>query len=55
MMNNVTLELTLAELNVIMKYLGAGAYVEVADLVVKIRQQAEPQLNVAPQTPKETP
>lgn len=45
-MENLELNLTLTvqQVNVILKYVGAGAYVEVADVVTKIREQAAPQL-----------
>ena len=38
------LELTLAEINVIMSALGNAPYAQVHELVTKIRTQAEPQL-----------
>lgn len=41
---NLTLNLTVAQVNVILKYVGAGAFVEVESVIAAIRQQAAPQL-----------
>jgi hypothetical protein len=38
------LELTIQEINTIMQALGNAPYVQVADLVAKIREQAQPQV-----------
>lgn len=48
-MENLELEvkLTVAQINVILKHLGAGAYAEVADLVTSLHAQARPQLEQA--------
>lgn len=50
-MENLELNLTLTvqQVNVILKYLGGGAYVEVTDVVTQIREQAAPQLAAAQQ------
>jgi hypothetical protein len=42
------LELTLAEINVIMQALGNMPYAQVFELVQKIRDQAQPQVTTAP-------
>jgi len=47
------LELTIDEVNLILQALGAAPYVQVANLVQKIREQAQPQINPAP-APEET-
>lgn len=44
-MQNLDLKLTLNEINVIMQALGNAPYATVADLVAKIREQVQPQLN----------
>ena len=46
------LELTIDEVNVIMQALGNAPYVQVAALIQKIREQAQPQ--VAPAQTEET-
>ena len=38
------LDLTIAEVNVIMQALGNAPYVQVAELIQKIREQAQPQI-----------
>jgi len=47
------LELTVEEVNIIMQALGNAPYVQVAALVHKIREQAQPQIVSAP-APEET-
>ena len=42
------LELTIQEINVIMQALGNAPYVQVADLVNKIREQVQPQVATEP-------
>ena len=44
---NLTLNLTVAQVNVILKYLGGGAFAEVESVVNAIRTQAAPQLSAA--------
>lgn len=44
---NLTLNLNVAQVNVILKYLGAGAFVEVENVINAIREQAAPQLSAA--------
>ena len=46
------LELTIVEVNTIMQALGNAPYVQVAELIQKIREQAQPQ--VAAPAPEET-
>jgi len=41
---NLTLNLTVAQVNVILKHLGAGAFIEVEPIIATIREQAMPQL-----------
>ena len=43
-MNDITLTLTLNEINLIMSALGNAPYVQVAELVGKVKQQAQSQL-----------
>lgn len=43
-MNDITLTLTLNEVNLIMSALGNAPYVQVADLIGKVKQQAQSQL-----------
>ena len=43
-MNDITLTLTLNEVNMIMSALGTAPYVQVAELVGKVKQQAQSQL-----------
>ena len=45
------LELTIQEVNIIMQALGNAPYVQVADLIQKIREQAQVQVDMQP--PKE--
>lgn len=45
----LNLTLTVQQVNVILKYLGGGAYIEVADIVAQIREQAALQLAPAGQ------
>lgn len=49
----VMLNLTVAQVNTILKHLGSGPYVEVVDIVNEIRSQAVPQIaqEVAPPMP----
>jgi hypothetical protein len=42
---NMTLELSVAEWNVVFANLGRGAYIEVAPIIQKLQQQANEQLN----------
>jgi len=50
--DNMKLELTVNEVNIIMQALGNAPYVQVAELIQKIREQAQPQ--VAASAPEET-
>lgn len=43
-MNDITLTLTLNEVNLIMSALGNAPYVQVAELISKVKQQAQSQL-----------
>ncbi len=43
-MNDITLTLTLNEINLIMSALGNAPYVQVAELVGKVKAQAQSQL-----------
>lgn len=45
----LTLNLTVAQVNTILKYIGAGAYVEVEQIIASIREQAASQLAPQPQ------
>lgn len=45
-MENFSLTLTLNEVNVILRSLGQHPFVEIADLIGKIKQQAEAQLKI---------
>lgn len=38
------LKLSVAQINIVLKYLGAGAYAEVAELIAAIHEQSKPQL-----------
>jgi len=49
----VNLRLTVAQVNTILKYLGNGAYMEVNEIINKIRLQAVPQ--IAPQPAQSNP
>ena len=42
---NLTLELSVAEWNVVFANLGRGAYMEVAPIIQKLQQQANERLN----------
>ena len=44
---NLALNLTVAQVNVILKYLGGGTFSEVESVVNAIRLQATPQLSAA--------
>lgn len=50
-MNDQKAELTLNLINGLMQYLGSRPYVEVADLILAIREQVTPQIQIP--TPKE--
>jgi len=41
----VKLEITINDVNVIMQALGNAPYVQVAELIQKIREQVQPQIN----------
>ena len=43
------LELTINEVNIIMQALGNAPYAQVAELIQKIREQAQPQVQAAMQ------
>ena len=43
-MENLTFNFTLNQINLILKYLGSGAFVEVEPIINAIREQAAPQL-----------
>ena len=45
----LTLNLTVAQVNTILKYIGAGSYVEVEQIIASIREQAATQLAPQPQ------
>ena len=47
----VSIELTVVEWNIVMNALGGRPFAEVAEVITKVRQQAETQLN-ASQTPQ---
>ena len=49
-MDNITLTLTLAQVNIVMAALGKAPYEAVADVVQSIREQAIPQGPKEPQT-----
>jgi len=42
----LNLNLTVAQINVILKYLGAGSFVEVEPVITTIRDQAAPQIQM---------
>jgi hypothetical protein len=46
----LTLKLTIAQTNVVLKYLGTGAYAEVSDLIAALHAQAKPQVDAAMQS-----
>ena len=48
-------KLTVANINTILKHLGAGAYAEVAELVTIIHGQAKPQVEAAASAPATAP
>ena len=41
---DITLTLKIAQVNIILNALGKGSYIEVADLIANIQQQARPQV-----------
>jgi len=43
----VKLEMTVAQINTVLKHLGVGAYAEVSDLISHIHSQATPQVQAA--------
>lgn len=43
----INVKLSVAQINTILKYLGAGTYAEVADLITSLHAQARPQLEQA--------
>lgn len=45
-MNDQKIELTLNLVNGLMQYLGSRPFVEVADLIMAVREQATPQIKV---------
>lgn len=47
-MQNFDLNLTLNEVNIVLQALGNAPYVQVAELVNKIREQVQPQVQAAP-------
>ena len=55
-MNDQKVEVTLGLINGLMQYLGSRPFVEVADIIMAIREQVTPQIKVpAPQEEPETP
>ena len=58
-MNDQKAELTLNLINGVMQYLGSRPYVEVADLILAIREQVTPQIQIpqaaTPSTEQDTP
>jgi hypothetical protein len=50
---NVTITLTVEEANYVLAALGARPFVEVADLITKVKAQAESQLSPKPTVPDE--
>ena len=50
---NVTITLTVEEANYVLAALGARPFVEVADLIAKVKAQAEQQLAPKPTVPDE--
>ena len=48
-MENLELDfkLTVTQVNIVLKYLGGGVYVEVADLITLLHNQAKPQIEDA--------
>ena len=56
----INLELTVAHVNAVLKYLAKGAYEEVTEVIASIHSQAKPQVesaqaNSAPLSDPETP
>jgi hypothetical protein len=49
----ITLTMTVDQINVILNALGQRPFVEVADLIAKIKMDAEQQLGQKPATPDE--
>ena len=49
---NVTITLTIEEANYVLAALGARPFAEVADLITKVKMQAESQLAPKPQEPE---
>jgi hypothetical protein len=47
-MNEITLSLSLEELNIIMNALGVGQFIQVAPVIQKIQLQAGPQVQAMP-------
>lgn len=54
-MNDQKIELTLNLVNGLMSYLGSRPYVEVADLIMAIREQATPQIQVPTPAAQDAP
>ena len=52
-MNDQKVEVTLGLINGILQYLGSRPFVEVADVIMAIREQVTPQIKVP--NPEETP
>lgn len=47
-MQNFDLKLTLNDINIVLQALGNAPYVTVAEVIAKIREQAQPQIEAAP-------
>lgn len=47
-MQDFDLKLTLNDINVVLQALGNAPYVTVAEVIAKIRDQVQPQVNAAP-------
>ena len=52
-MNNINLNLTVNDVNVVLQALGNAPYAQVFELIEKIRDQAKPQVQEQPKTLKE--
>mgnify|MGYP003346879897 FL=1 len=52
-MNNINLNLTVNDVNVVLQALGNAPYAQVFELIEKIRDQAGPQVQEQPKTLKE--
>ena len=52
-MNNITLTLTVDQINGILSHLGNGPYVQVAPMIAEIQRQAAPQLQGPVPSPAE--